>query len=48
MLATLMVASYLSYLLFESRTYAIRRALKDRMLRRRLPRAGSSPLSTKP
>jgi peptidoglycan/LPS O-acetylase OafA/YrhL len=34
MLATLLLGSYLSYLLFESQTYRIRRIVKDRVARR--------------
>ncbi|MCD2516295.1 acyltransferase [Massilia sp. G4R7] len=46
MLATLIVAAYLSYLLFESRTYRIRTAIKQHLIGRRLPRAERRPLST--
>jgi hypothetical protein len=34
MLATLLLGSYLSYLLFESQTYRIRRIVKDLVARR--------------
>jgi peptidoglycan/LPS O-acetylase OafA/YrhL len=44
MLAILMVAAYLSYLLFESRTYRIRNALKRNLIGPRLPRAERRPL----
>lgn len=46
MLATLIVAAYLSYLLFESRTYRIRNGLKKRILRRPASRPDGSVLST--
>ena len=46
MLGTLMVTAYLSYLLFESRTYRIRNAIKQNLTGRRLPRSDSRPLST--
>jgi peptidoglycan/LPS O-acetylase OafA/YrhL len=42
MLATLLAASYLSYRLFESQTYRIRRRLK-RMLLQRTPREAAAP-----
>jgi len=45
MLATLVMMAYLSYLLFESRTYRIRSAIKDGLLRQQ-PRADGRPLST--
>lgn len=46
MLATLMVAAYLSYLLFESRTYRIRSALKKKVLRLRVPQANPGAVPT--
>jgi len=46
MLAALMLAAYLSYLLFESRTYRIRNAIKRNLTGRRLPQADRRPLST--
>lgn len=46
MLVFLLVSAYLSYLLFESRTYRIRTAIKNGMLRRRLPQAKGRPLPT--
>lgn len=48
MLATLMVAAYLSYLLFESRTYRIRSALKNKVLRRQVIQGNTGAMSTKP
>lgn len=47
MLAILMVSAYLSYLLFESRTHHLRRALKQRIVRHRLPRADREAVSTR-
>lgn len=46
MLIFLLVSAYLSYLLFESRTYRIRTAIKNGLLRRPLPQAKGRPLST--
>lgn len=46
MLAALLLSAYLSYLLFESRTYRIRTAIKNGLLRRGLPQAKGRPLST--
>lgn len=46
MLATLIVAAYLSYLLFESRTYRIRSVLKKRILGLRVPQASSGAVPT--
>ena len=43
MLAALVISAYLSYRLFESQTQRIRRAAKDLLLRRALPRAMSQP-----
>ncbi|MBQ5946920.1 acyltransferase [Massilia sp. ST3] len=48
MLATLIVAAYVSYLLFESRTYRIRSALKRKLPRPQAPRPERSVLSTEP
>jgi len=46
MLAFILLAAYLSYLLFESRTYRIRTAIKKDMLRRQVPQSKGRPLST--
>jgi peptidoglycan/LPS O-acetylase OafA/YrhL len=46
MLATLMLAAYLSYLLFESKTYRIRNAAKRLFLHRRASQPGKSTVST--
>lgn len=45
MLGSLIIAAYLSYLLFESRTYRIRSALKKQLLRRQASRPERSILS---
>jgi hypothetical protein len=46
MLATLIFAAYLSYLLFESRTYHIRIAAKRIFLHRLASKPGGSTVST--
>ena len=46
MLATLIVAAYVSYLLFESRTYRIRTALKKRVLGLRVRQPNPGTVST--
>ena len=46
MLAILMLAAYLSYLLFESRTYRLRTAIKQAVLGRRPGQSERRPLST--
>ena len=48
MLATLMIAAYLSYLLFESRTYRIRSALKKKIRGIRVARSNPGAVSTEP
>jgi hypothetical protein len=46
MLAAIMVSAYLSYLLFESRTYRIRNAAKRFFLQHPAARPEGSPVST--
>jgi 3-deoxy-D-manno-octulosonic-acid transferase len=46
MLATIMVSAYLSYLLFESRTYRIRIAAKRFFLQRPASKPEGSAVST--
>jgi peptidoglycan/LPS O-acetylase OafA/YrhL len=43
MLAALLLGSYLSYLLFESQTYRIRRTVKDLLTRRAVAPATAAP-----
>jgi len=47
MLSVLLVAAYVSYLLFESKTYLVRKFVKDLAMRRRGSRAGRTTVSTK-
>lgn len=47
MLSVLLVCAYVSYLLFESRTYLVRNFVKDMIARRRGARTGQGTLSTK-
>jgi len=47
MLSVLLACAYVSYLLFESKTYLVRNFVKDLIMRRRGARTGQSTVSTK-